>query len=173
MMGGDKQAAMMERGKSVHRNHPPPSSSPCLLLFLLCSPLPPPNLHSFHRLVPAVTKWGWDVALAAIQPDSLSSPPTKCLSGSPGVTTGAFYYSVKWAVKECYGCSYLAIQDVSPSGRTVRGQRGNQPLGYFLSAARDCRNNPGALVYLWKWNQKRLFFFPPSFFRGEICQEKC
>lgn len=50
MMGGDKQAAMMERGKSVHRNHPPPSSSPCLLLFLLCSPprprsslLPPPR----------------------------------------------------------------------------------------------------------------------------------
>ena len=156
-MGGDNHAPMI--GGSVHSNQPPiplPSLSPS-------SSVPPPPLC---RLVPAMTKWRWAVALAAIQPDSLIGP-TECLSGSPRVTTAAFYYSVKWGVKDRYGCSYLTMQNVSLLGSKIRGQRGNQPPECFLLrlTAQVHRNNP---MLLFTSQSKTICVF-----LGEICPEIC
>lgn len=124
------------------------------------SPLLPPRL-----VVPAMTKWRWAVALAAIQPDSPLGP-TECLSGSPRVTTAAFYYSVKWAVKERYACSYLTMQNVSLLGREIRRQRGNQPLTYFFAEPqqqpKSIETTPCSCLHLWA----KPFWL-------EICPEIC
>lgn len=102
-------------------------------------PSPPPLPCPSHE-----KKGRWAVALAAIQPDSLIGP-TECLSGSPRVTTAAFYYSVKWGVKDRYGCSYLTMQNVSPMGRKIRGQKGKSAARMLFVRGLTApvhRNNP-------------------------------
>ena len=145
---GNNHAPMMKKGCFMHRNTPPPppplpSSSPSF------TPPKPPS--------PAMTNWRWAVALAAIQPAPLSSAPTECLSGCPRVTTAAFYYGVKWGVKECYGCSYLPMQNVSLLGWKIRGQRGNQPLFVETNRSKAIETTLMLLVYITEQKNWSLF----------------
>lgn len=160
-MGGDNQAPDGER--QVCAQQPTPHLFP----FPLLPHVPPSSLPLPPRcLVPAMTKWGWAMALAAIQPDSLTGP-TKCLSGSPTVTTGAFYYSVKWGVKECYGCSYLTIQDVSLLGRKIGGQISRSNA--FVAQVR--RNNP-MLLFTSQIKTKVPFFFSWNLSRNMLTSHR-
>lgn len=152
----------MEKGKSVHSNQPPISSPS------LSSPTFPP-LHSLYRPAASFQPWQSEDGLWHWLPFSLtlSPAPQKCLSGSPTVTTGAFYYSVKWGVKECYGCSYLTIQDVSLLGRKIGGQISRSNA--FVAQVR--RNNP-MLLFTSQIKTKVPFFFSWNLSRNMLTSHR-
>lgn len=82
---------------------------------------------------------------------TLSAAPTRCLSGSPGVTTGVFYYSVKWGVKECHGCSHFKRTGWVTAG--WEDKRTNPPLACFRPS--PLWKRPHALVPPFRPNLSR------------------